>query len=146
MRHVQLFDTVSVSYTATIPGGEVFEEVPEDAPITLAIGSGRILRAVEAAMMGMAAGESRTMHILPEDAFGVYDPQLRQDIPRQVFSGRLEPRPGMLLSLAVEREGEQQQVPATVLAADQQTVTVDYNHPLAGKTITYTVKLHAIGK
>lgn len=145
MRQVQLFDTVSVSYTATIPGGEVVEEVPEEAPITLAIGSGRILRAVEAAMLGMGTGESKTVHILPEDAFGVYDPQLRQDIPRAVFAGRLEPRPGMLLSLAVERDGEKQQVPATVLAADQRTVTVDYNHPLAGKTITYTVKLHAIG-
>ena len=49
------------------------------------------------------------------------------------------------LALSIERDGQQQQVPATVLAADSQTVTVDYNHPLAGKTITYTVKVHAIG-
>ncbi|NQS71631.1 MAG: peptidylprolyl isomerase [Desulfobulbaceae bacterium] len=145
MRQVQLFDTVSVSYTATIANGEVIEEVPENDPITLTIGSGRILRAVEAAMMGMSVGESRTMHILPEDAFGAYDPSLRQDIPHKVFAGRMEPKPGMLLALAVEQEGEQRQVPATVLAADQHTVSVDYNHPLAGKTITYTVKLHGIG-
>lgn len=145
MRQVQLLDTVSVSYTASLAGGEIIEEVPESSPMTLSIGSGQILKAVEAAMMGMHIGDSRTMHILPEDAFGTYDPQLRQDIPRQVFAGRLDPQPGMLLSLAMEQEGEQRQVPATVLAADQHTVTVDYNHPLAGKTITYTVKLHAIG-
>lgn len=145
MRQVQLLDTVSVSYTATLPGGEIIEEVPASDPITLAIGSGRILRAVEAAMMGMSVGDSRTMHILPEDAYGAYDPQLRQDIPRQVFAGRLDPQPGMLLSLALEQDGEQRQVPATVLAADQNTVTVDYNHPLAGKTLSYTVQLHAIG-
>ncbi len=144
MRQVQFFDTVSLSYTAKISTGEVIEEVPESAPMMLTIGSGTILKAVEAAMMGMVPGDSRTMHILPEDAYGDYDPALRQDIPRQVFAGRMEPRPGMLLSLAVEQEGEQREVPATVLAADQNTVTVDYNHPLAGKTISYTVKLHAI--
>jgi FKBP-type peptidyl-prolyl cis-trans isomerase 2 len=51
----------------------------------------------------------------------------------------------MILALSIERDGKPQQVPATVLAADSQIVTVDYNHPLAGKTITYTVKVHAIG-
>ena len=52
----------------------------------------------------------------------------------------------MILSLAVEHDGETRQAPATVLAADANTVTVDYNHPLAGKAITYTVKLHAIAQ
>ena len=96
-------------------------------------------------MLGMAPGESKTVCIEPEDAFGSYDPALKQDIPREVFAGRIEPKPGMLLSLAVGGEDGKQQVPATVLAADRQSVTVDYNHPLAGKKITYTVKLHAIG-
>ena len=67
------------------------------------------------------------------------------EVPRAAFADRIDPKPGMILSLAVEREGVRQQVPATVLAADRETVTVDYNHPLAGKTITYTVRLHAIG-
>ena len=146
MRQVQFFDTVSVSYTATAPGGEVIAEAPESAPVTLTIGSGAILKAVEAAMLGMSPGESRTLRILPEDAFGEYDPNLRQDIPQSVFAGRLDPKPGMILSLAVEHDGETRQAPATVLAADANTVTVDYNHPLAGKAITYTVKLHAIAQ
>ena len=146
MAQVQFFDTVSVSYTATAPGGEVIAEAPESAPVTITIGSGAILKAVEAAMMGMSPGESRTVHIQPEDAFGEYDPNLRQDIPRSVFAGRLDPKPGMVLSLSVEHEGEQRRVPATVLAAGRDSVTVDYNHPLAGKVITYTVKLHAIAQ
>lgn len=146
MRQVQFFDTVSVSYTATAPGGEVIAEAPESAPVTITIGSGAILKAVEAAMLGMSPGDSRTLRILPEDAFGEYDPALRQDIPRSVFAGRLDPKPGMVLSLAVDHGGEKRQVPATVLAADANTVTVDYNHPLAGKAIDYTVKLHAIAQ
>ena len=119
--------------------------MPESAPVTLSLDSGRVLMAVEAAMMGMQVGESRTFNIQPEDAFGRYDPKLKQDVPRAVFGDRIDPQPGMVLALSVERNGRKQQVPATVLAADHQSVTVDYNHPLAGKTITYKVKLLAIG-
>ncbi len=145
MSSVQFLDTISVSYTATLPSGEVIESVPEERPLTLAIGSGQILLAAEAAMVGMEPGQTRTVDILPEDAYGPYYPFLVQEVPRASFSGRPEPRPGMILSLTFEREGKAQQVPATVLAAGKDTVTVDYNHPLAGKTITYTLKVHAIG-
>jgi FKBP-type peptidyl-prolyl cis-trans isomerase 2 len=119
--------------------------VPETEPITLVIGSGRILRAVEASLLGLEPGQARTVDILPEDAFGPYQRALVHEVPRAAFADRIDPKPGMVLSLAVERDGVRQQVPATVLAADRETVTVDYNHPLAGKTITYTVRLHAIG-
>ena len=144
-RQAQFFDTVSLAYRACAPGGEVIAEAPESAPVTVSIGSGALSLAVEAALMGMSPGESRTLEIQPEDAFGPYDPRLRQDIPREVFGERLDPRPGMILALNVDRDGARRQVPATVLAADQRTVTVDYNHPLAGKVITWEVRLLAIG-
>ena len=145
MPAVQLFDTVSVSYTASLPTGEIIDSVPADRPITLTIGSGRILKAVEASVMGMEPGQTRTVHILPEDAYGPYHRALVHEVPRTAFADRIDPKPGMVLSLTVERDGTRQQVPATVLAADATTVSVDYNHPLAGKTITYEVTLHAIG-
>jgi len=145
MNPVQLFDTVSVSYAATLPSGEVIESVPESKPITLVIGSGRILKAVEASLMGMEPGQTRTVDILPEDAYGSYRKALVHEVARSSFAGRIDPKPGMILSLAIEKDGIQQQVPATVLAASSETITIDYNHPLAGRTITYSVKLHAIG-
>ena len=145
MPSVQLFDTVSVSYVATLPSGEVIENVPEDKPLTLTIGAGAILKAVEASLMGMEPGQKRTVHILPEDAYGPYHKSLVHEVSRSSFAGRIDPKPGMILALAIEKDGMEQQVPATVLAASSETVTVDYNHPLAGRTITYTVKLHAIG-
>jgi FKBP-type peptidyl-prolyl cis-trans isomerase 2 len=145
MRPAQLFDTVSVSYSATLPSGEIIENVPETKPITLTIGSGQILKAVEASLMGLEPGQSKTVHIQPEDAFGSYHKNLVQEVPRSTFAGRIDPKPGMLLSLSVEKDGTKQQVPATVLAAGNETVTIDYNHPLAGRVITYTVTLHAIG-
>lgn len=146
MHSVQLFDTVSVSYTASLPSGEVVENVPENKPITLTIGAGRILKAVEASLMGVEVGQTRTVHIQPEDAYGPYYKSLVHEIARSTFAGRIDPKPGMILSLAVEKDGVQQQVPATVLAAGKESVTIDYNHPLAGRPITYEVKVHAIGK
>jgi FKBP-type peptidyl-prolyl cis-trans isomerase 2 len=146
MTPVQLLDTVSISYTATIPSGEVIESVPEKKPITLVIGSGRILKAVEASLMGMEPGQTRTVHILPEDAYGPYYQALVHEVARSSFADRIDPQPGMILSLTITQDEIEQQVPATVLATSNATVTIDYNHPLAGRTITYTVKLHAIGQ
>ncbi len=143
---VQLFDTVSVSYNATLPSGEVIESAPETKPIILTIGSGKILKAAEASLLGMEPGQSKTVHIQPEDAYGPYYKALVHEVSRATFAGRIDPKPGMILSLAVEKDGVKQQVPATVLAAGSETVTIDYNHPLAGRIITYSVTLHAIGK
>lgn len=145
MPAVQLFDTVSVSYTASLPTGEIIDSVPEASPLTLIIGSGNILKAVEASLLGLEPGQTRTVDIFPEDAFGPYQRALVHEVPRSAFADCIDPKPGMVLSLTVDRDGVPQQVPATVLAADSETVTVDYNHPLAGKTITYMVRLHAIG-
>jgi FKBP-type peptidyl-prolyl cis-trans isomerase 2 len=146
MHTVQFLDTVSISYTAALPSGEIIEQVPENTPLTLVIGSGRVLKAVEASLVGLAPGQTRTVDIFPEDAFGVYHRSLVHEISRSSLPERIDPRPGMILALAVEQNGQTRQVPATVLAADSRTVTVDYNHPLAGKTITYTVKVHAIAQ
>jgi len=143
---VALTDTVSISYTATLENGEVVEKVPASRPITLSIGSGRVLKAVEACLLGMNPGETRTIHVQPEDAYGPYFENLVHDIKRSVFEGKIDPKPGMILSLKINRDGQDQQVPATVLDVTGDTVTVDYNHPLAGKVLTYTVILHAIGK
>jgi len=128
-----------------VESGEVVEKVPASKPVHLSIGSGRILKAVEAGMLGMNPGETRTIRIQPEDAYGAHHTNLVHDIKRSVFSGRIDPRPGMILSLTIEKNGGNEQVPATVTAVNEETVTVDYNHPLAGKVLTYAVTLHAIG-
>ena len=141
---VALTDTVSISYTAALENGEVVEKVPASRPIRLSIGSGRVLKAVEACLMGMNPGETREIRIQPEDAYGLHYDTLVHDIKREVFKGKIDPKPGMILSLTIDKDGREQQVPATVLAVNSETVTVDYNHPLAGKVLVYTVTLHAI--
>ena len=141
---VSLTDTVTVNYTAALENGEVIDKKYEHTPLTLAIGSGTLCRAVEACLFGMEPGQSRVIRIEPEDAYGPHHKELIQEIPLNSFQGRLEPKPGMILSLNVQRDGESHKVPATVVAVQDKAVTVDYNHPLAGQVIVYNVTLVGI--
>ena len=144
MRQVALTDTVTITYTATLENGELIDKSPDDKPITLAIGSGVLFKAVEACLFGMEPGQSRQIHIQPEDAYGLHLEELVQTIPRETFASHTELKPGMILNLTVEKDGTRHKVPATVTAVDDDKVTVDYNHPLAGKVIVYTVNLIGI--
>ena len=142
MPPVALTDTVTITYTAALENGELIEQTEQ--PLTLPIGSGRVCPAVEACLFGMEPGQTRVIHVQPEDAYGLHQAELVQEIPLTTFQGRLVPQVGMVLALNVEREGQVCQVPATVTAVSNDTITVDYNHPLAGKVIVYTVKLISI--
>lgn len=142
---VQLTDTVLVSYTASLANGEVIERVAENDPITVQIGSGKILKAVEASMLNMEVDEMKTVEILPEDAFGIHQKELVHSVPRDRLPKTINPKQGMVLAQTINRDGVDQQVPATITAVSDSDITIDYNHPLAGKKVTYTVKLHAIG-
>ena len=77
-----------------------------------------------------------TMNVLPEK-----QKELVQTIDSQHMVDSLQPKPGMVLSLKVDREGVEQKVPATVISVEGSEVTVDYNHPLAGHHLTYELTL-----
>ncbi len=141
---VALTDTVSIHYRAALENGEVIEESDKDKPVTLDIGRGRLFAAVEACLFGMEPGETRVINVQPEDAYGHHVEDLVQEIPLANFKGKIEPKPGMVLSLNLQRDGQDHRIPATVVSVGDETVTVDYNHPLAGKVIVYTVTLVGI--
>ncbi|XOF32876.1 MAG: FKBP-type peptidyl-prolyl cis-trans isomerase [Candidatus Electrothrix sp. YB6] len=141
---VALTDTVTVTYTAALETGEVIDRQYETDPITVAIGSGHLCKAVEACLFGMEPGQCRVIRVEPEDAYGPHREELVQQIPLAHFQGKFSPQPGMILSLTVDRDGEPHKVPATVTRVQNETVTVDYNHPLAGQAIVYTVTLVSI--
>ncbi len=138
MPKVALTDTVTITYTAALENGEVIAKQEEALPV--ALGSGAVCKAVEACLFGMEPGQTRIIAVQPEDAFGPHIPELVQEISVTEVQGKAI-QPGMILSLQVQREGEKCQVPATVTAVHDQSITVDYNHPLAGKIIVYTVTL-----
>ncbi|MCW5205804.1 peptidylprolyl isomerase [Desulfobulbus sp. F5] len=141
---VSLTDTVTIRYTAALENGELIEQT--DKPVAVSIGSGAVCPAVEACLFGMEPGQTRVIRVQPEDAYGLHLPEIVQDIPLAAFQGKLIPQSGMILSLNVQREGQNCHVPATVTAVRNDIVTVDYNHPLAGQIIVYTVNLVSIAE
>ena len=141
---VALTDTVTIAYTATLENGELIDKSKEEKPVTLSIGGGKLFKAVEACLFGMEPGETRRINVQPEDAYGHHLQELIQEIPLAGFKEKNKPTPGMILALTMQQDGEEHRIPATVVSVGDEMVTVDYNHPLAGQVIVYTVTLVAI--
>jgi len=141
---VALTDTVSITYTAALENGEIIDKNPDDKPFIVPIGRSTLFPAVEACLFGMEPGQTRQINVEPEDAYGHHLKELVQKIPLETFKGKIEPKPGMILALDVKSDGEPHKVPATVVSVHDDMVTLDYNHPLAGEVIVYTVTLIGI--
>jgi FKBP-type peptidyl-prolyl cis-trans isomerase 2 len=120
------------------------DQVAQGKPRSFTLGMGKLFPALEITLIGMRPGTNRSVTVDPEDAYGPHYKNLIHNVNRSSFGDRLDPKPGMILSLSVERDGKEEQVPATVISVNNESVTVDYNHPLAGKAINYTITLHAI--
>ena len=133
---------VVVSIQGALEDGEIFEQTPEDHPIVINLGQGNIFPRVEEALMSMQPGETRTLSLAPEEGYGPRNKDLVQTLDISSISNSVQPVPGMILSLNVERNGQQEKVPASVVDVKDNNVTIDLNHPLAGKTVVYTVTVH----
>lgn len=135
---------IAVSLKGEIKNGETFEKTPDDHPLLLVLGQSTIFPKMEEVLGQMEPGETQSVQLTPEEGYGPHYQELVQQINTTNFNSAIQPAPGMILSLNVEKNGKQEKVPATVVSVDDDTVTVDYNHPLAGKTVIYTMTLHEI--
>lgn len=133
---------VVASLKGSLENGEVFEQTPEDLPIVIELGQNNIFPLLEKALENMQPGETRTIPLAPEDAYGPHHKDLVQIISMSSFSGSIQPKPGMILSLNIEKDGRQEKVPASVVDIENEKVTIDFNHPLAGKSVIYTLTVH----
>lgn len=138
-------DLVTVCYIGKLDNGEVFSSVEESQPISLTIGNSEAPPTLEVAIKEMEVGSVQKVRVPPEEGYGPRTKDLLQTLDKDSFGENIEPKPGMILSLKVNKDGEDHQVPATVIEIDGDEVTVDYNHPLAGHHLTYEVKLLSIG-
>lgn len=132
---------VTLHYTLSDENGQILYQSEE--PLEFTVGQGEILPAFEEAIIDMEVGERKTFTLAPEEAFGPYQPEWVFQLSRQQLEGdNGEPiQPGQTLTLYTP-EGDSIQV--YVLEADEQTIRVDANHPLAGKTLTYTVEILSV--
>lgn len=132
-------DKVNVEYEGKLEDGTVFDSSSRHGQmLEFEVGAGRIIKGFDNAVVGMKRGEEKTIKIPPEEAYGQPNPMLIQKMPRANLPKEPEPKEGMML-IATLPTGEQ--IPARITAVDKATVILDFNHPLAGKTLTFKIKI-----
>ena len=133
MTKVEKDAVASVHYTGTLPeSGEVFDSSEGRDPLTFLVGHKQMIPGFEDELMGAEKGERRTFTLEPERAYGERIPEAIQQIPSEMF-GEITPEPGMTLMSDVG--------PFNVVSVEGDTVTVDFNHKLAGETLQFSVEV-----
>lgn len=141
MRQAITGDTVSVHYKGTLPDGTEFDSSAEAEPISVTIGSGNVIPGFEQALLGMAAGETKSVVLPPEEAYGIHDPDLVHVVSRTQIPPEIDLQIGTVLQ---SRDPQGNVALLTVLSCDDSEVKLDANHPLAGKELTFDLKLVSI--
>lgn len=138
MSEAKLGDTVRIHYTGTLDDGTLFDSTIGHEPMEFKLGDGGVIPGFEAAVMGMSVGESRTVTIVSAHAYGPYQAEMTQDIPRSAIPDDIELHEGLILS-AESPDG----VPISFIikSFDTEQVTIDGNHPLAGRDLTFALEL-----
>ncbi|ADH86054.1 FKBP-type peptidyl-prolyl cis-trans isomerase [Desulfurivibrio alkaliphilus] len=143
MRKAQENDQVTIQYEGRLASGEVFESSSNTAPMTFRIGEQMILPSLERAILGMTAGQTRTISIPPDEGYGPHLDELEITVRRASF-GDQEIKPGMVLAMNMERDGQTHRLPALVKEIEGEQVRVDFNHPLAGEELFYTITVQEV--
>ncbi len=138
MSQVKDGDTVKVHYTGTLEDGTVFDSSEGRDPLEFTLGQGQLIAGFEKTVLGMTAGESRTVKIPAEEAYGPYRDEMVLAVSRSQFPPDMSPEPGLQLQVG-ENEGEGMLVTITEITDEE--VTLDANHPLAGKDLSFTIQL-----
>lgn len=131
---------VTLHFTLKLPNGDIVDTTTNKAPATFKVGDGSLLPGYEQSLYGLKAGDKRSFEIEPERGFGPGSEQNIQTMPRDNFSD-MELEPGLLIIFKDAAGGE---MPGVVKTIHDSTVEIDFNHPLAGKVITFEVEIIAV--
>ncbi|MFC3940641.1 MULTISPECIES: FKBP-type peptidyl-prolyl cis-trans isomerase [Pseudomonas] len=131
---------VTLHFALHLENGDTVDSTFDKTPATFKVGDGSLLPGFEAALFGFKAGDKRSLTIPAENAFGQPNPQNVQIIPRSQFQG-MELSEGLLV---IFNDAANTELPGVVKAFDDVEVTVDFNHPLAGKTLTFDVEIFEV--
>ncbi len=132
---------VSLNFSITLETGELVDSNFDRAPVSFVMGDGSLLPGFEARLLGLKPGDEASFTISPEDGFGEPQEANYQDVPRHTFSKDSELEIGMVFSFADAAGGE---LPGVVDSFDEDTVGVNFNHPLAGRTLRFEVKIDRV--
>lgn len=134
-------DTVKVHYTGKFEDGTVFDSSVDRDPMELTIGQGQVIPGFENAIVGMGLGESRTAIIAANDAYGEHRKDLLLVVERDKLPEDLNPAAGEQLEL---RQQDGRAILVTIAEVTDTSITLDANHPLAGKNLVFDIQLKEI--
>ena len=143
-KKVENGDTISVDYVGKLEDGTVFDTSLKEAaieagiynqmrnyePLTFTVGTGQMIEGFDAGVVGMKVGETKTLKIPPEEAYGEYDPELSRELPKEAVT--FTPEVGMQLATDTGLRG-------IVKEVGKKSFVIDFNHELAGKTLIFEV-------
>jgi len=141
MTAIKQGDTVRIHYTGTLRDGNVFDSSEGRDPLEFAVGSGQIIPGLDSALPGMEIGEKKRVEVDCQDAYGPINPAMRQDVPREGIPDDIPLDPGTQLQ---RQTPDGQALPVTVVDANEETVTLDANHPLAGQDLIFDIEVVSI--
>ena len=128
---------VMLHFAIKLESGEVVDTTFDKQPATFVVGDGNLLPGFEMALFGLKDGDQRSLSISPEQGFGQANPQNVQVIPRSQFA-EMELSEGLLV---IFNDAANTELPGVVKHFDEQCVTIDFNHPLAGKNLVFDVEI-----
>lgn len=132
-------DKVKIEYKGSFDDGTVFDSSEKHGkPLEFEAGTGKVIKGFDEAIIGMKAGEEKEVKIKPEDGYGMPNKDLVKDIPRDRLPKDKEPKPGMMLVMGTP---DGQQIPARIVDVTADKIKIDLNHPLAGKTLNFKIKV-----
>ena len=129
---------VTLHFALELVDGSVVDSNFDADPVTFIVGDGNLLPGFEEALLGLQAGDEKSFTITPEKGFGGYNTENIQEFPRDQFPADVELNEGLVLSFS---DAQSNEVPGVVQEFDENTVTVDFNHPLAGRDIEFSVRI-----
>jgi peptidylprolyl isomerase len=138
MRQAKTNDLVKVHYTGSLKDGTVFDSSLDRQPLEFKIGHGVIIPGFENGIIGMNEGDTKLISIPPEEAYGTYRDDLVGVIERVRIPNNITPKVGMVLKI---RSPEGEMIKVTVKDITETGVTLDMNHPLAGKELIFELNL-----
>ena len=145
MMAVKKGDQVKVDYEGRFESGEVFDSSSHgdhSHPLEFECGAEQVIKGFDDAILGMNIGEEKEITISPEDAYGKTNEDLIKELPIDMLPKEQEPKEGMMLMM---KAPSGQEFPVKITKVGKKSVTIDINHPMAGKTLIFKIKLLEIG-
>ncbi|SPF77933.1 FKBP-type peptidyl-prolyl cis-trans isomerase [Pseudoprimorskyibacter insulae] len=138
MTQAKAGDTVKIHYTGTLADGSTFDSSEGRDPLQFQVGSGQIIPGLDQAIPGMAVGDKKVVEVPCGEAYGDVNPQARQAIPREQVPADIPLEVGTTLQMQAPSG---QVIPVVVAEVSEAEVTLDANHPLAGKDLTFAIEM-----